>query len=246
MSKVIAVTGKSGSGKSTFAVNLASGLAEKNYVVILISANLNHAGVQVFFNEIITEEQGIFAALNDTSEQPQNKLTPCKKQENIFLLGVPNNRAEIFNESLEQKTVENLLRRLGVCADYIIVDCTSDLYNPMTLMGLHLADKIYCTYTASIESCLWHRTMHGFFQQFNAVDLITPVIAQFNIGCSIQELEKMDGFIGHFVLPQVESAVILQNSGRPIYFERTKDCKLYQQEIGRIIDALQEELANGR
>lgn len=238
MSKIIATYGKSGAGKSTFSVNLAAGLAENQYVVTLISAELNHGSLQIFFNEKVPDDQGIFAALHDKTEQPQNKLTPCKYNKNLFFLAVPNMRSEVFYEGVEQHVVEDMLRRLGVYCDYIIVDCTSDLSNPLTLMGLHLADHVFCLYRPTIESCLWHQSMNSFFHQFGLSP--EPIINAFNIGCSVQEFIKLSGINTNIYLPEVENATLLENVGRPIYSERDRDCKKYKAEIDSIINKITE------
>lgn len=236
MSRIISVYGKAGSGKSTFSVNLACGLAERQYVVALVSAELNHGTLQIYFGEVVPDNQGIFAALNDRTEQPQHCLTQCKYNENIYLLTVPNAREDIFYESVEQKLLENLFRRLGVHVDYIIIDCTPDLNNPITLMGLHLANISYCIYRATTENCLWNQSIKTFFRQFGIVP--TAIISEYNIGCSIQEFMKISGLNPVAVLPEVEHATLYKNIGRPIYSEKDKQSRRYREEVEKLIDKI--------
>lgn len=236
MSKVITVFGKAGTGKTILSVNLACGLAERQSVVAIISAELSHGSLQINFGEVVPEDQGIFAALNDRTEQPQNKLTQCKHNENIYLLTVPNAREEVFYENMEQKLVEDLIRRLGVHVDYIIIDCTPDLNNPITLMGLHLANMVFCTYRATITNCLWHQSMSVFFRQFGVFP--ESVISEYEIGCSIQEFLKITGLSPVAILPNVENATLFENVGRPLYAEKDKQSRKYRAEIDRIIDKI--------
>ncbi|MDD4566113.1 MAG: AAA family ATPase [Eubacteriales bacterium] len=236
MSKIISVFGKSGTGKTTLVVNLACGLAERQFVVAIVSAELNHGSIQVPFGVIVPEGQGIFAAMNDKTEQPQGKLTQIKQNENIYLLTVPNAREDIFYENLEQKTVEDLLRRIGVHVDFILIDCTPDLNNPITLMALNLSSTVFCTYRATIETCLWHQSMRVFFQQFGLSPV--SVISEYNIGCSIQEFLKTTGLDPVAILPEVENATLFENVGRPIYSEKDKQSRKYRAEIDKIADTL--------
>jgi MinD-like ATPase involved in chromosome partitioning or flagellar assembly len=64
-SKIIAVWGKDNSGKTTFAVNMACALANRDRLVGLISSNLIYGDLQVFFGQSVPPEKGLFRALND-------------------------------------------------------------------------------------------------------------------------------------------------------------------------------------
>ncbi|WP_324825152.1 AAA family ATPase [Sinanaerobacter sp. ZZT-01] len=239
MSKIIAVYGRPGSGKSTLAANLSCALATKNQVVILASANLDYGGIQTFFGESISEEQGIFAALADTAEQPQRMLTPCKNRENIFLLGVPNKMTEPCMEELYENRTKRLFQQLQVCSDYIVIDCTGYLREPMTSLGLFLADQILCTYTLSSESGLWHQAMQSFFERFHIKELVKPVIGQWNIGCSMHEFLQLYGLTDTVQLPAVEDAVVFQNSGKLIYEMKSKEAKQYRAVMEQLAEEVQ-------
>lgn len=240
MGKIISVFGKNGSGKSTLAVNLACALAEEDKVVILFSANLDYGSIQIFFGETILPEYGVLNALNDTSEQPQNKLTPIKKFKNIFLLGVPNAQQECYIEDMEQKKVENLFQRLKICSDFIIVDSTSNLRDPITLMGLHLADQVVCTFTPSVETYLWYKSTWNFFHLFGR-DQVLLVLGNFHLGCALPDFRKQTELDFSFVLPEVEEAYIRQNTGQPIFRGSSKSCKAYKTAIQLIAHNILEE-----
>lgn len=238
MSKIIAVYGRSGSGKSTLAANLSYALAAKDNVVILVSANRDYGGIQAFFGETISTEQGILEALEDTAEQPQRMLTPCRQHGNLFLLGVPNDRKEPHLSGLNPDKIKRMFQLLQVCSDYIIVDCDGYLQDTMTVLSLVLADHILCTYTMSIETGLWHQSMKGFFDKNSMTGKIHTVVGEWSIGCSINEFLQISQIAKSVRLAEIEDAVVLQNSGKLIYESKTKDARRYQ----AVIDQLAEEV----
>lgn len=239
MSKIIAVYGRAGSGKSTVAANLSYTLASKNQVVVLVSANRDYGGIQTFFGETIPQDQGIFAALADEAEQPQRMLTPCKSYDNIFLLGVPNNRNEPCMEGLYESRSRRLFQQLQVCSDYIIIDCTGDLREPMTSLGLYLADQVICMYTMSIESGLWHQSMQSFFKNFHIVEKMRPIIGEWNIGCSINEFLQMSKLVNAVHLPEIIDAQIFQNSGKLICEGKSRETKAYKAVMEQLAGEVQ-------
>lgn len=237
MGEIIAVYGKEGSGKSTFSVNLACALSEKQKIVILMPAQLNFGGVQILLNEIIDSNKGIFKAMQDKAEQPEKFLTQCKINQNLYLMGVPNQTFEPYLAGLEKTKVEMILRKLAIHSDYLIVDCTADLYNGLTLMGMAKANQIFCMYRSTISSCLWHNSMYSSISQLTDTK-IKPIISEYEIGCSIQEFLNKTSLNCKAFLPDVGNATILESLGKPIYYDRTKVSEKYILEINSVVSDL--------
>lgn len=238
MNRNIAIFGKSGSGKSTLAANLACGIASQDKVVAIVSANLQHGSIQIFFNTVIKEDKGIFQALNDVTEREQEMLTQCSNvNHNIYLLATPNNHKDFYAEEIEIRKFENMIRRLSVFTDYIIFDLKEDLNNPVTAMGLYLADIMCVTYNPSYDSIYWHNTMQALFNQLQLTDRIISVISPHEMGCSMDQFFRETQIEYAKILPTVDKAKIYENSGTPIYFknESNKQLKSYRQGIDQII-----------
>lgn len=238
MNKNIAIFGKSGSGKSTLAANLACAMANKDKVVAIISANLQHGSIQIFFNTIIKDNKGIFHALNDVTEREQEMLTQCNDvHPNIYLLATPNNHKDYYAEEIEIRKFESMVRRLSVFTDYIIFDLKEDLNNPITAMGLYLADIACVTYNPSYDSIYWHKTMQTLFNQMLLEDRLIPVVSPHDMGCSMDQFFRETGIEYAKILPTVDRAKIYENSGTPIYFkkEKSKQIKSYRQAVDQVL-----------
>ncbi|QIB69779.1 AAA family ATPase [Aminipila butyrica] len=249
MGKILSVTGMPGSGKTTFAVNLACGLAERDKIVILLAAELNYGTLQSFFGTTIEDGKGIFASLSDKTEQPEKMLTQCNKiNDNIYLMGIPNENYDVHTDGLEDLKVDQLLRRLSMISDYLIIDCTSDLYNGITIMGIEKADHIYCLYKSVSNAAFWHRSWVPVLMQLSDVP-ICPIITEHQLGCDPNTLVKAIDIEPFAFLPNVPTASILENMGTPIFLEKRKIASLfsfnkkedvfrYQLVIKNIVDAL--------
>ena len=87
--KIIAVWGGSNSGKTTFAVNLACALSTRDRLVGLISSNLTHGDLQVFFGQSVPPQKGLFHALNEDNPNIGEKFTEYAESKNLFFLSVP-------------------------------------------------------------------------------------------------------------------------------------------------------------
>ncbi|HWQ77864.1 MAG TPA: ATPase, T2SS/T4P/T4SS family [Anaerovoracaceae bacterium] len=242
MNKIITVFGKSGSGKSTLAANLGSCLAKRDKVVVLISANLQHGGIQLFFNQVIKADKGIFNALNDVAEQEHTYLTQCQNvNDNLYLLAVPNSHNDFFGtEKIEVGRVDDMVRRLSTSCDHIIFDCTDSLTNPITAMALYLADTALVTYNPSYESIFWHKSMKSLFEQLRLTERIIPVVSTYNMGCKQTVFFSETEMTYAVTLPGVESAKYYESSGTPMYYspEKNKYIKEYKSGIDRIADEI--------
>lgn len=233
MGKIIAVSGMSSTGKTTFSANLACGLAEKEKVVIILAAELNFGTIQGFFGETIENGKGTLESLLDKTEQPEKMLTQCKLNENIYLMAVPNENYELHTEGLEELKVEQLIRRLSLISDYLIIDCTADFHNGITIMGLEKAHHIYCLYRATSSAVLWHQSAMPVISQL-AAGKIYMVISEHQMGCQPNAFIKAADIDAHAFLPNIEVAAILENIGRLLYVDKDKTCQKYRKVIADI------------
>lgn len=236
MGQVIATTGMGGVGKTTFSANLACGLADQEKVVIILSAELNFGNIQSFFGESIESDKGTFASLSDKTEQPEKMLVQCSKlNSNIYLMAIPNDNYEVHTAGLEDSKVEQLIRRLSMIADYLIIDCTSDFYNGITIMGIEKAHFVYCLYKATAGAMLWHRSMMPIISQLTEGE-IYPVLSEHQMGCQPNAFSKITEIDIEAYIPNVVSAPIMENIGRPIYYDKDKTSQAYRKVISQIAE----------
>lgn len=234
MGKIVAVTGMNGGGKTTFSANLACSLAFKEKVVVILAAELNYGVLQNFFGTAIENDKGTIASFSDKTEQPEKMLTQCSKiNENIYLMSIPNDSYEVHTEGLEELKVEQLIRRLSIISDYLIIDCTSDLYNGITIMGIEKANYVYCLYKSTSSGVLWHRSMMPIISQLTDGQIL-KIVSEHQLGCEPNAFIKTADIEVHACLPNVISAPILENIGKPIYFDKDKISQRYHKIIYEI------------
>lgn len=238
MGKILTVYGPSGSGKSTFAVNLAEALAAREKLVAIVNCDINVGSLQVFFSETIENDMGILTALADKAEQPDKYLKQVAKKKNIYLLSCPNEQYDIQSVArLEKTPVENLLRKLSISLDYLIVDCTPDLVNGLTIKGIRMADYMFMCYQSTIKNCLWHNSHINTIKQLTDGEIIS-VLNEYNAGCTVPAFTQATGIEISAFLPVVANASFLENQGKTIWDEHGKYTVKYKAAVKRIADII--------
>lgn len=236
--KIITTWGRSGSGKTTFAVNLATALAGRNFVVGLVSSNLLYGNLQVFFNQSIREDKGIFQALGDATGAVSEKFWKSGLHDNLFLLSVPNGYKGMLADGISGDDVEHLLSQAAVFFDFLIVDGSEDINNPVSSIAMTLSSTIFTLYKPSIATCLWLKAMEDFILQLHLKDKMIHLMNGSDDSCPVEAFLKSTGLHYHHELPFVKEAPVLENSGTPIYTVTEKECKRYS----RILDTIADEL----
>lgn len=240
MGKIVTVVGPSGSGKTTFAVNLACSLAQRQQVVIIVECNYVNGGIQVFFGENIPNDLGIFAAVNDRSEQYDKYLVQCRNvHENIYLLGVPNDMAELYLGGFMDAPVETMLRKLMLKCDYLIIDTKPDIHNGLTIMGMVKADSIYYITKPTIEAGMFYKAHIGIYKQLSEAEF-KVVVSKHDAGVQTGEfLEALEiGCQAEF--EHVEEAAFFENLGQPICMQKRagKSAEKYKVQMESIAEKL--------
>lgn len=241
MGQIIAVTGMGGCGKTTFAANLACSLAEREKVVAILSAEVNFGTIQTFFGESIENSKGIMASFTDKAEQPERMLTQCGKvHDNIYVMAIPNENYEIHIPELnktEKEKIEQIIRRLSIISDYLIVDCTSDLYNPISMLGINKAHFVCCAYKITSNAVLWHHGIMPTIMQLTSGHIYS-IISEHQKGCRPDDFLKTVNMEDIVSLPNIDNMPIFENIGIPLYFSNEKDKAkiLYRKALCDIAD----------
>lgn len=168
MAKRIAIVNqKGGVGKSTTAVNLSAGLAEKNNKVLLIDIDpqgnassglgIEKAEAEFTIYDLLIESEPPAKAIRE-SETDNLDIIPA----NIELAGA---EIELVSLMSRESRLKNALNKLKRNYDYIIIDCPPSL-GLLTLNALTAADSvvvpIQCEYYA----------LEGLGQLMNTIELV--------------------------------------------------------------------------
>lgn len=235
MGQILTVYGAGGSGKSTFSVNLATALAKQNKIVTIINCDKNVGSLQIFFGETIDSSIGIPLVFSDKTEMPDKYIKQVEKLPNIYLLSCPNEMRDIISGEIEAASIQTAIRKLSLTSDFVILDCTSDLYNELTLRGLQKADKLFLCYKMTINHVKWHMSHAHTIERFGKE--IIYVLNEHDNGLTENDFADASKIEYAYHLPNVYEASFLENEGSPIYLEGKRHAR-YVSEIDRIVATL--------
>jgi len=236
--KIITAWGRSGSGKTTFAVNLALALAQRQFIVGIISSNLQYGNLQVFFNQSIREDKGIFQALESANGSVNDHFWKCGLHDNLFLLSVPNGYKGLLADGITGEAAEALLTQASVFFDFLIVDGSEEINNPLSSVALTLSSTIYTLHRPSISGCLWLRSMEDFILQLHLKDRMVHILSGHDGSCTVEDFLRITGLHYSQELPFVKAAPMLENAGTPIYLDGEKESRRYRRILESIADDL--------
>lgn len=231
--KIIAIWGASGMGKTTVAVNLALAIAERNYMVGIISSKLYYGEIQGLFGSHLENDKGIYKAISN-GNNTKNMFEMAKGKSNVFFLSVPNAFDGMLLTAVSGETAKELIEDAAMRFDYLIIDGSEELNNPISSVGLTLANQIYIVHTPSVKDCLWQMSMSNTMQLLHLSDRIAHILNAYDKSCDKVSYMSNIGVKFDYELEYVQSAKILENSGTPIYMKRNVWTKNYRKTIERM------------
>lgn len=146
--KIIAVWGSPHSGKTTFATKLATAIYSSfESTVITLYTDLQTPMIPVLFPFDKPEDLGSVGYPLSRTEVEQsdiiNNLVTVKEMQNFGFLGYRTGENRYTYPKFGKAKAEDLLNALCNLADYVIVDCTSDLEgNILAQTAIEKADQI--------------------------------------------------------------------------------------------------------
>jgi len=232
--KIISVWGGSGAGKSTFAVNLACALANRNHLVGLISSNLTYGNLQIFYGQSVQPEKGLFRALDDDNPNVGEKFSEVEGSKNVFFLSAPNHYTGLLCDSISLQSVERLMTDASLVFDILIVDGAGYINNPVSDTGLWLAEKIYTLYKPSIAAQMWLKGMEDFIKELHIAEKQVNILREPDGEFDTKAFKDMVELAFPYELSFVKCAPELENAGMPIYFSSNRPCRRYAKVLEQI------------
>lgn len=152
MAKIISVFGPPGSGKTTVSVALAHTLADKKFNVCIICCDDLVPTIPTLLpqsvnkvNDMSTKIRSIGKILTSVEFSTEDILQQCvysKKYSKIVLLGYALGENRQTYPQPTDYDIYSFYQKLSTIVDYIIIDCSSDLSNPLTKVGMERSDHI--------------------------------------------------------------------------------------------------------
>ena len=233
--KIITVWGVNGSGKTTTAVNLALALAERNLMVAVISSKLYYGELQILFGKRTEGDKGLYRAIANGCTT-RNMFVETDNP-NLYFLSVENEFDGMLLSAISGDTIKELLNDASIRFDYLIIDGSEELNNPISSIGLTMADKVIAVHRASVKDCVWFSSMRSVVGLLRLSDKTVHILNAYDKTCD--KVAYMNGLNlkFDFDLPYVENAKVLENSGKPIYTSRNGTI-VYRKMIERLASKL--------
>lgn len=213
--KIITVWGANGSGKTTIAANLAAALADRHFMVGIISSKLSYGELQSIFGKRVGPEKGMYKAISNGCNT--KNMFEVTDNPNLFILSPPSVFDGMLLTAISADTVRELIEDSTIRFDYIIIDGSEDLNNPVSSIGLIMANKIIRVYRVCAKDCIWHKAMENLTDLIHIQNKTITVINAYDKSCD--KLAFLSGLDTKpdFELPFVANCSILTNSGKLIY-----------------------------
>ena len=147
MSKVIAIWGAPNSGKTTFATKLARAIYDEYQTTVVVVYTDNETPVlPIIFPNYKKEDLcsiGVVLAKTDIDRHEVVKqMVTVKDKQNFAFLGFMDGENKYTYPAYDANKVRALYSALSSLADYIVVDCTSSLDNPLSNVAVREADEV--------------------------------------------------------------------------------------------------------
>ncbi len=201
MSKIIAVWGNPGSGKSVFCCILAKALTRSKKKAIIISADSDLPMLPVWIPEEIVETNSsigqVLSSLNIDTTLVASHVTILKTYPFIGLMGYATGENPLSYPEIQYEKVKQLIYAAAKLVDYVLLDCNSSLTNIFTPAAIESADHIIRILTPDLRGIHYlkanqpllkdprfrlssHMTFAGVARPFHAIDEMDHLIGGFN------------------------------------------------------------------
>lgn len=220
---IAVVAPKGGQGKTTIAINLATGLAEvAQNSVVLVDADLQFGDISAALG--LTPERSIVdAASADAGDELVLKTTLTHHPDGFFV--VASAPSPDLGDTVDPRSLGALVERLRAYFRYVIVDTTPGL-GEHTLVALeHVTDAIFVT-NMGVPSLRALRTEFELLSTIGLMPgnrLVVLNQADRHSGLSIRDAENIIGAPIDVEVPRSPAVLLASNRGVPLIHDDVRD-----------------------
>ena len=147
MAKTIAVWGSPHSGKTTFATKLACAIYEEyQSTVIIVYSDMVTPTLPIIFpnekSEDMTSIGKVLSEIEITKESVVKQIMTVKNKVNLGFLGFRDGENKFTYPRFDEDKVNVMFTAIGELCDYLIVDCTNNLSNPIAGAAVKTAGQV--------------------------------------------------------------------------------------------------------
>lgn len=201
MSKIIAVWGSAGSGKSMFCCILAKALTQDKKKAIIINADLSTPMLPVWLpDQIIETGTSVGQVLSSTDIDTSlvaSKVTVLKSYPFIGVMGFTAGENPLSYPEIKYDTVRSLVANAAKLVDFVLLDCSSNMTNFFTPAAIESADTVVRILTPDLKGVNYlkahqplltdarfkyheHLTFAGMARPFHAIEEMGHIIGGFD------------------------------------------------------------------
>ncbi len=168
--KIVAVWGSPNSGKTTLATTLATAIYDLfNATVIVLYADLETPVLPIIFPNVKVENIGsVGVPLSKTEIETETiiqNLITTKERQNFGFIGYREGENKYSYPKYGKAKAEALLTKLCELADYVIVDCPSNIENnPLASCAIELAQQTLRLASPDLKSISWYISQAPLFK----------------------------------------------------------------------------------
>ncbi|WP_444643138.1 hypothetical protein ACRQU7_01285 [Caproiciproducens sp. R1] len=200
MSKIIAVWGNSGSGKSVFCCILSKALTRSKQKAIIINADSSVPMLPVWLPEEIIETSSsvgqVLSSLDIDTALVASHVTVLKAYPFIGLMGYATGENPLTYPELQYEKAKQLIYAAAKLVDFVILDCSSSMTNLFTPAAIEVADHVIRILTPDLRGVHYLKAHQPLLQdarfRFDSHMTFAGVARPFHA------IEEMDHLIGGF------------------------------------------------
>ena len=224
LSEAIAVVApKGGQGKTTLAINLATGLAEvAPNSVVLVDADLQ-------FGDIVTAlglepEQTIIEAVSEAADDEIVFKTSLTHHEDGFFV-VASAPSPELGDSISAESLGRLIERLRGTFRYVVVDTTPGLGEHSLVALEHVTDAIFVS-SMNVASLRAMRTEFDLLTRIGLMPSNRHVVLNMTdkmSGLTVRDAERIIGAPIDVDVPRSSAVLLASNRGVPLIHDDVRD-----------------------
>ena len=155
MGKLIAVTGKGGSGKSTVLINLASAFADAGLSAGCFCCDLRAPSLPIFLNMEIPRLKSLGKLL--THPAPASQFMEYQRIKGLFVSSTARGETCLEYEPPDREVIETFLQKLRSAFDIVLVECPDVLFNSFSALCIRACDTRVNILSPTPQGIAWEQ-----------------------------------------------------------------------------------------
>lgn len=218
MGAIIAVTGKSGSGKSVVLSNLACLFAAGDACVAVLSCDLRYQSLPLFFGGMEIPPNKSLGTLFGNPDL-KDKLTEYDHMPNLFVAAPAAKESCVAYEPPDAEGITAFLAVLASTFDYVLIEAGEVLLNQFSMLSCKNADVLVNVAESSLQGIAWEQSCYEFLVALRGESESIVNVMNNPYESEIRDAEQMLGHPVHAALPYSGAVRNAVRKGIPVLLD---------------------------